>query len=82
MKVENKVLKGPDNDLGGFLAAVDQLQQNVEFFTQNRNLKASDGALNHAKGLLNKGMTRLAEEFKTLLAQYRFVWRSSDDCRH
>ncbi|KAH8941439.1 hypothetical protein BDL97_14G039300 [Sphagnum fallax] len=69
-QVENKVLKGPENDLGGFLAAVDQLQNNVEFFTLNSSLKASDGALNHARGLLNKGMTRLAEEFKALLAQH------------
>lgn len=73
LKVENKVLKGPDNDLGGFLEAVDQLQHNVEFFTLNRSLKASDGALNHARNLLNKGMSRLADEFKALLTQHRFV---------
>jgi exocyst complex protein 7 len=72
MQVENKVLKGPENDLAGFLAAVDQLQNNVEFFTLNSSLKASDSALNYARGLLNKGMTRLAEEFKALLAQHRF----------
>lgn len=71
--MENKVLKGPDNDLGGFLEAVDQLQHNVEFFTLNRSLKASDGALNHARNLLNKGMSRLADEFKALLTQHRFV---------
>lgn len=68
-QVENKVLSGPNNDLGGFLAAVDQLQHNVEFFTQNRSLKASDGALNHARNLLSKGMSRLADEFKALLIQ-------------
>jgi exocyst complex protein 7 len=72
-QVENKVLKGPENDLGGFLVAVDQLQNNVEFFTLNSSLKASDGALNHAKGLLTKGMTRLTEEFKALLVQHRFT---------
>ncbi|CAK9211740.1 unnamed protein product [Sphagnum troendelagicum] len=69
-QVENKVLKGPENDLGGFLVAVDQLQNNVEYFTLNSSLKASDGALNHAKGLLTKGMTRLTEEFKALLVQH------------
>lgn len=68
-QVEDTVLSGPLNDLTGFLAAVDQLQKNVEFFTQNRGLKASDGALNHARNLLNKGMNRLADEFKTLLIQ-------------
>jgi hypothetical protein len=73
VQVENKVLKGPENDLGGFLVAVDQLQNNVEFFTLNSSLKASNGALSHAKGLLTKGMTRLTEEFKALLVQHRFT---------
>ena len=71
--MENKVLEGPENDLGGFLEAVDQLQHNVEFFTLNRSLKASDGALDHARYFLNKGMSRLAVEFKALLTQHMFV---------
>ena len=50
--MENKVLEGPDNNCGRFLEVVDQLQHNVEFFTLNRSLKASDGALNHARNLL------------------------------
>jgi hypothetical protein len=72
LKVENKVLEGPKNDFGGFLTAVDQLHTNVEYLTMNRSFKASDGALNHARELLAKGMTRLEEEFRVLLTQHRF----------
>ncbi|KAL2643338.1 hypothetical protein R1flu_010925 [Riccia fluitans] len=66
-QMESKINKGPQGDLKGFLAAVDQLQQNVEFFSLNRSYKSSDGALNHAKGLLAKGMAKLEEEFKAVL---------------
>ncbi|CAK9270883.1 unnamed protein product [Sphagnum jensenii] len=69
-QVENKVLEGPKNDFGGFLTAVDQLHTNVEYLTMNRSFKASDGALNHARELLAKGMTRLEEEFRVLLTQH------------
>jgi exocyst complex protein 7 len=72
-QVENKVLEGPKNDFGGFLTAVDQLHTNVEYLTMNRSFKASDGALNHARGLLAKGMTRLEEEFRVLLTQHRLI---------
>lgn len=47
MKVENKVLSGFNNDLGGFLVVVDQFQYNVEFFMQNCSFKVSDGVLNY-----------------------------------
>jgi exocyst complex protein 7 len=73
LKVENKVLEGPKNDFGGFLTAVDQLHTNVEYLTMNRSFKASDAALNHARGLLAKGMTRLEEEFRVLLTQHRLI---------
>lgn len=66
-KVESKIIEGPHNDLGGYLAAVDQLRNNVEFFTYNNSFKSSDSALNHAHGLLSKAMERLEEQFKELL---------------
>lgn len=67
-KVESKIIEGPHEDLGGYLAAVDELRNNVEFFTFNNSMKSSDAALNHAHGLLSKAMVRLEEEFKGLLA--------------
>lgn len=72
VKVENKVLQGPKNDLNGFLVAVDLLHSNVEYLMLNRGLKASDTALNQARDLFAKGMGRLEEEFRTLLTNHRF----------
>ncbi|OAE20412.1 hypothetical protein AXG93_4905s1120 [Marchantia polymorpha subsp. ruderalis] len=69
-QMEAKINRGPQGDLTGFLAAVDQLQANVEFFSLNRSYKSSDGALNHARGLLQKGMTKIEDEFKALLVQH------------
>lgn len=77
--MEAKILAGPSGDLNGFLAAVDQIQSTVEFFTLNRSYKSSEAALNHARGLLAKGMMKLEDEFKALLSQHRFV-SSLHDC--
>lgn len=67
------MLEGPKSDLRGFLAACDQLLTNVEYLTLNRSLEASDTALNHARELFGKGMSRLEEEFKVLLTNHRLV---------
>lgn len=67
------MLQGPKSDLGGFLAACDQLHTNVEYLTLNRSMKASDTALSHARDLFGKGMNRLEEEFKVLLTNNRWV---------
>jgi hypothetical protein len=72
VKVENKLLEGPKDDLGGFLSAVDQLHTNVEFLKQNQSFKATSFALDHANGLLSKSMTQLVEEFKNLFNEHRF----------
>jgi len=39
----------------------------------NKSFKSSDGVLNHANSLLAKAQSKLEEEFKQLLASYRFV---------
>lgn len=73
VKVEDKVLRGPKDDLVGFLEACDTLHTNVEYLTFNRSLKASDTALTHARDLFSKGMSRLEEEFRALLTAHRLV---------
>jgi hypothetical protein len=72
VKVEDKLLEGPKDDLGGFLSAVNQLHTNVEFLKQNQSFKATSLALDHANGLLSKSMTQLVEEFKDLFNEHRF----------
>lgn len=69
-QVEDKVLRGPKDDLVGFLEACDTLHTNVEYLTFNRSLKASDTALTHARDLFSKGMSRLEEEFRALLTAH------------
>ncbi len=72
MKMEDKLLEGPKDDLGGFLSVVNQLHTNVEFLKQNQSFKATSFALDHANSLLSKSMTQLIEEFKNLFNEHRF----------
>ena len=71
IQLELKIMEGPHEDLRGYLAAVDELYTNVEFFTRNGSFKSSGSALNQVHGLLAKAMTRLEEEFKRLLVTQR-----------
>eukprot|EP01018_Ginkgo_biloba_P012251 Gb_18937 [translate_table: standard] len=72
-QVEAKIIKGPHEDLAGYLAAVDQLRDNVQFFSSNKSFKSSDGVLNNANDLLAKAMLKLEEELKQLLSAYSKV---------
>eukprot|EP00249_Psilotum_nudum_P007075 c20293_g3_i1 orf=497-2074(+) len=72
-KVESKIKEGPHNDLAGYLAAVDQLHTNVEFFTCQKSFDNSNGVINHAHGLLSKAMGMLEEEFMELLTTHSKV---------
>lgn len=72
-QVEAKIIKGPREDLESYLAAVDQLRNNVEFFSSNKSFKSSDGVLTNANNLLAKAMLKLEEEFKQLLSTYSKV---------
>ena len=76
MQAEGKILKGPHEDLETYLVAIEQLRENIRFFSSNKSFKSSDGVLNHANGLLNKAISKLEEEFKQLLSSYRSVWYS------
>jgi exocyst complex protein 7 len=71
LQVETKIVAGPREDLNGYLLAVDDLRNNIEFFTFNNSFKNNDSALSHAHGLLSKAMSRLEEEFKVLLTTHR-----------
>ncbi|VVB13074.1 unnamed protein product [Arabis nemorensis] len=69
-QAETKVLKGPHEDLEGYLDAIAQLRKIIRYFSSNKSFKSSDGALNHANSLLAKAQSKLEEEFKQLLASY------------
>ncbi|XP_050230196.1 exocyst complex component EXO70A1 [Mercurialis annua] len=69
-KAEAKILKGPHEDLESYLEAIDQLRSNVKFFSSSKNLKSSDGVVNHANQLLSKAISKLEDEFRQLLTNY------------
>ncbi|KAL3370242.1 hypothetical protein AABB24_007329 [Solanum stoloniferum] len=69
-QAEIKILKGPQEDLESYLQAIDQLRDNIRFFSNNKSFKSSDGVLNHANSLLTKAISKLEEEFKQLLLSY------------
>ncbi|KAK6135982.1 hypothetical protein DH2020_030254 [Rehmannia glutinosa] len=69
-QAEAKILKGPHEDLESYLQAIDQLRNNIQFFSNNKSFKSSDGVLNHTNTLLAKAISKLEEEFKQLLSSY------------
>ncbi|KAL3838158.1 hypothetical protein ACJIZ3_022749 [Penstemon smallii] len=69
-QAEAKILKGPHEDLESYLQAIEQLRNNIQFFSNNKSFKSSDGVLNHTNNLLSKAISKLEEEFKQLLASY------------
>ncbi|KAE9451265.1 hypothetical protein C3L33_16840, partial [Rhododendron williamsianum] len=69
-QAEAKILKGPHEDLEGYLEAIEQLRTNIRFFSNNKSFKSSDGVLNHSNNLLAKAIAKLEDEFKQLLQSY------------
>ncbi|KAA8539100.1 hypothetical protein F0562_025792 [Nyssa sinensis] len=69
-QAEAKILKGPHDDLESYLQAIEQLRNNILFFSSNKSFRSSDGVLNHANSLLAKAISNLEEEFKQILSSY------------
>ncbi|KAH7446563.1 hypothetical protein KP509_01G062100 [Ceratopteris richardii] len=67
-KVESKIIEGPRKDLNGYLAAVNELRNNVHFLTHSKSFKPSDSLMNRANGLLSKAIVALEKEFEDLLS--------------
>ncbi|KAF8657892.1 hypothetical protein HU200_059702 [Digitaria exilis] len=67
---EAVTLKGPHENLEGFLEAVDLLKGVVHFFSSNKNFKCCDGILNQVNNLLTKSALNIEEEFRQLMGTY------------
>ncbi|KVI07427.1 Cullin repeat-like-containing domain-containing protein [Cynara cardunculus var. scolymus] len=72
-EAEAKILRGPHEDLEGYLDSIEQLRSNIRFFTNNKSFKSSDGVVSHANNLLSKAISKLEHEFKQLLSSYRLL---------
>ncbi|CAD5195956.1 unnamed protein product [Musa acuminata subsp. malaccensis] len=69
-QAEATILRGPHEDLEGYLEAVDMLKSTVQHFSSNKSFKGCDGVMNHINSLLAKAILKLEEEFRQLLATY------------
>lgn len=73
MQLEAKILGGLQDDLSGFLIAVDNLKETVNFLCSSGNSKNNESTVHDAHQLLCKAMQKLEQEFKCLLAENRFL---------
>uniref|UniRef100_A0A0E0BPA3 Exocyst subunit Exo70 family protein n=1 Tax=Oryza glumipatula TaxID=40148 RepID=A0A0E0BPA3_9ORYZ len=69
-RAEATILRGPHEDLEGYLEAVDLLKSIVRFFASNKSLKNNDGLLNRVNNILSKSALKIEEEFKQLMTTY------------
>lgn len=72
-KAEAIIKKGPHEDLEGYLEAIAQLRKIIKRFTGNKNLKTSIEVISSVTNTLARATMQLDDEFKQLLAQYRFA---------
>lgn len=70
-QAELKILKGPHEDLGGYIEAIDEMRSIVKNFNKYKTFRNSDAAIDHANSLLAKSVTKLEEEFQLVLSSYR-----------
>lgn len=76
VQAEAKILRGPHEDLESYLEAIVQIKDILNFFNSNKNYKSNDSALTRVNNLLSKAISKLEDEFKQILAAYRFVFHS------
>ncbi|KAG6527590.1 hypothetical protein ZIOFF_009713 [Zingiber officinale] len=70
-EAELKLSRGPRDDLESYLTAIDQLRSISRFFSSNKSLRNNDGVVNQANNTLLKAVTRLEDEFRSLLTTHR-----------
>ncbi|KAL9265836.1 Exocyst complex component EXO70A1-like protein [Drosera capensis] len=69
-QAEDKIFKGPHEDLESYLEAIDQLRCCLDFFNNYKHFRNSDGIVKHANSLINKAVSKLEDEFKQILLSY------------
>ena len=57
-----------------YLEAISQLRSTNRYFTSNKNFKRNEAILTHTSNLLVKAISKLEDEFRQLLTNYRFVF--------
>lgn len=67
-------MRGPHEDLESYLEAIDQLRGTIKFFSNTKMFKSATGVISHAHNLLSKALSKLEDEFRQILQNYRFVF--------
>jgi exocyst complex component 7 len=65
-------MRGPNDDLKGYLEAVDRLRSVARFFSSNKSYKSSDGVLSQVNSLLAKAISKMENEFQKQITSRRF----------
>ncbi|KAJ4804647.1 Exocyst subunit exo70 family protein A1 [Rhynchospora pubera] len=63
-EAEKIIMRGPNEDLKGYLEAVDKLRSVARFFSSNKSYKSSDGVLSNVNSLLAKAISKMENEFQ------------------
>ncbi|XP_015698447.1 exocyst complex component EXO70A1-like isoform X2 [Oryza brachyantha] len=69
-RAEATILRGPHEDLEGYLEAVDLLKGIARFFSSNKNFKGDEGLLTRVNNILSKSALKIEEEFRQLMSTY------------
>ncbi|XP_042458540.1 exocyst complex component EXO70A1-like isoform X1 [Zingiber officinale] len=69
-EAELKLSRGPHDDLKSYLTAIEQLRGISQFFSSNKSLRSNDGVVSQANNTLLKAITRLEDEFRSLLTTH------------
>jgi exocyst complex component 7 len=73
-------MRGPNDDLKGYLEAVDRLRSVARFFSSNKSYKRSDGVLSQVNSLLAKAISKMENEFQKQITSRRFFQLNFDFC--
>jgi len=57
-----------------YLEAISQLRSANRYFTGNKIFRSNEAILTHTSNLLAKAISKLEDEFRQLLTNYRFVF--------
>ncbi|KAJ4786527.1 Exocyst subunit exo70 family protein A1 [Rhynchospora pubera] len=63
-EAEKIIMRGPNEDLKGYLEAVDKLRSVARFFSSNKSYKSSDSVLSNVNSLLAKAISKMENEFQ------------------
>ena len=72
-------MRGPHEDLEGYLEATDQIKSLMLFFGDYMKMKNTNTILDNCNNLLSKAISKLEDEFRDLLKTHRLYFSNLHD---